>query len=426
MKGYQNSFEQSSLSVIGGTPLEGEVAISGAKNSVLPILAASLMLSGKTRLHNVPHLKDVTVMLRMLNALGVRAEFNHSDGVTIWNEKKVRHLAPYDLVTAMRASFFVAGPILACRGYAKIPLPGGCSIGARPVDIHLKGFEALGAKVDIEHGFVGLKADRLVGTRIPLSFPSVGATENLLMAASLAEGETVIENAAIEPEVMDLMNFLNKGGAKIQFEAPNAFRIQGVSGLKGIDEYHVIPDRIEAGTFLVAGALTGGDIRLTGVHSQDLGSVLALLRQAGVHLDVEDTSIRVKGGTPLMAVDFETEPFPGFPTDMQAQMMSLLCVATGKSRIKESIFENRYRHVTELSKMGADISVDGQDTIVTGVPELNGASVTMSDLRAGAALVISALAATGESTIFGLSHLMRGYCDFPGKLAQLGARIIPR
>ncbi len=410
------------LIVTGGQVLNGTVKAGGAKNSALPLLAACIMLDGETSFGNVPQLLDVQIMCRMLNELGLRTEQESGNKVHIWNNKKVRHIAPYELVTAMRASFFVAGPILAKTGFAKVPLPGGCSIGERPVDLHLKGFEALGATISMEHGFVQIEAKNgLKGTTIHLDFPSVGATENLLMAACLAEGTTVIENAAKEPEIDDLCDLMVKAGATITGIGTATLTIYGVSKLKGVHNYQVIPDRIEAATLLIAGAITQGDVTVTDVNIVHQEPLLKVLRAAQLDIEVGEDWMRVKGGHRAKAVDIETSPFPGFPTDMQAQVMALLTVAEGKSIIKETIFENRFMHARELMRMGAKIKLNEHIAVIEGVNALSGAEVKITDLRAGAALILAALVAEGRSDIYGLKHLNRGYHDLPGKLRSLGA-----
>lgn len=414
----------SRLTIEGGKPLVGTVRAVGAKNAVLPILAGAIMLDGETSIRNVPYLMDVNSMLRMLNALGIRAEYYHHDGVRIWNNRKIRHIAPYDLVTAMRASFFVAGPIVAKTGYAKVPLPGGCSIGTRPVDIHLQGFEKLGATVGIEHGFVGIKAKQLVGAVIPLPFPSVGATENLMMAASLAKGSTVIENAACEPEIEDLANFLMAAGAQIQGAGTSRIEIQGVSALKGIASYNVIPDRVEVATLLIAGAITGGEVTVENANPDHITFLLDSLRQCGFTVTSQGTSIHLKSHGRIQPFSFKTEPYPGFPTDMQAQMMALLSLADGESVIEEAIFENRFMHAPELVRMGAKIEISGRRAVIRGVQALSGADVKITDLRAGAALILAGLVAQGHTTVYGLKHLVRGYDNLPAKLKSLGARIL--
>lgn len=414
---------ESRLIVEGGNRLSGEVAASGAKNAILPILAATILLDGETKLLNIPLLGDVKFMIRMLNALNIRVEYGFKDDVHIINTKKIRHIAPYELVTSMRASFFVAGPLLAKTGFAKVPLPGGCSIGLRPVDLHLKGFEAMGAEVSIEHGFVQIKADKLKGCPIRLAFPSVGATENLIMAASLAEGETIIDNVAREPEIDDLAYFLIKAGAKIEGIGTSTIHIRGVSSLHGVNPYAVIPDRVEVATLLVAAAMTQGDITITHACPEHLTVVLHLLKEMGLHIETTKNTIRCIGSESLKPADITTEPYPGFPTDIQAQLMSLLTIIPGKSIVKETIFENRFMHAHELVRMGANIKIDGRHAIINGVQHLSGAEVKMTDLRAGAALVLAALSADGSTNIHGLKHLNRGYFDLVGKLRILGAEI---
>jgi len=410
------------LRVLGGAVLQGEVSASGAKNAVLPLLAATLMMEGQSTLTNVPNLMDVNTMVKMLNALGVRAEY-HRGHVKISNLKKVRHIAPYELVTAMRASFFVAGPLVAKTGYAKVPLPGGCSIGTRPIDIHLKGFECLGITHRIEHGFVELRTKKIIGNRVCLDFPSVGATENIMMAASLGEGTTIIENAAREPEVWDVGQFLIGAGARIEGLGTSTIVIEGVPRLQG-HTHPTISDRVEAGTLLIAAAVTKGDITVTHVVPEHLEPLIQKLTAAGIEMTVGDTYVRSRYVGALKAVDITTEPFPGFPTDMQAQMMALQILAEGTSVVKENIFENRFMHAPELVRMGADIRIQNGAAYVTGVPKLSGAEVKITDLRAGAALILAGLAAEGETIVHGLQHLRRGYDDFPGKLRTLGAHII--
>lgn len=412
------------LTIEGGFTLNGTVEAAGAKNAILPIMAASLMLDGNTVLKNIPYLNDVSIMLRMLNALGVRAEYRIGDEIHIVNTKKIRHIAPYDLVTSMRASFFVAGPILAKVGFAKVPLPGGCSIGARPVDLHLKGFEKLGAKISMEHGFVQIECKQLIGDRHRLDFPSVGATENLMMAACLAKGTTVLENVAREPEIEDLGHFLIAAGAKMEGLGTSTITIEGQDTLQGIPSYPIIADRIEAGTLLIAAAITNGDVTVNNLSVPHIESLLTLLEKTGCTVERNENSVRVKGNGRPKAVDFTTEPHPGFPTDMQAQMMALLSIADGKSIIKENIFENRFMHVRELMRMGANISIDDQIAIVTGVEKLSSAEVKITDLRAGAALILAGLVAEGSTTVYGLKHLKRGYYNLPKKLNNLGAKII--
>jgi len=411
------------LTISGGIPLHGEVTTSGAKNAALPLLASTLMLDGETTLTNVPHLMDVSTMIRMLKSLGLHAEYRFPNTVKINNVKKVRHIAPYELVTAMRASFFVAGPLLAKTGFAKVPLPGGCSIGTRPIDIHLKGFTQLGATYTIEHGFVDLRAKSLKGAHVYLDFPSVGATENMMMAACAAEGVTLIENAAQEPEIVDLAKMLIKAGAEISGYGTSVIKVKGCMPLKGV-VHEVMPDRVEAGTFIIAAAVTRGDVVVKRFDIGTLEPLLIKLKEVGVQIDqVGDRDVRVRVPNGLKGVDIETLPHPGFPTDMQAQMMALLTLCQGTSIVKETIFENRFMHAQELMRMGANIKLDGQFAFVTGVPQLSGAEVKITDLRAGAALVIAGLAAEGFTTVHGLKHLVRGYDKLPQKLINLGAKI---
>ena len=413
------------LTIEGGPSLNGSVSASGAKNAALPLLAATLMMDGKTILTNVPHLEDIRMMIRMLTNLGVHVEYQNNNMIHIWNKRKIKHIAPYELVTAMRASFFVAGPILAKTGYAKVPLPGGCLIGKRPVDIHLDGFKALGATVRLEHGFVGLTASKLKGTLIRFPFPSVGATENIMMAACLAEGDTTIENAAREPEIEDLMNLLNQSGAKIKGGGTFSIHIQGVTSLQGVDNYPVISDRVEVGTLLIAAAITGGDITVKNVSFDPLRPLLNVLIECGSNITSSGSSIRCAAPKQIVPVHIKTQPFPGFPTDMQAQLMALLTLSNGVSTIEESVFENRFMHVPELNRMGASIEINGTVAHITGVSSLSGTEVKITDLRAGAALILAGLVAQGKTTVHGLKHLYRGYDNLPLKLASLGAKISP-
>ncbi len=413
----------SKFHINGGVPLIGEVVTSGAKNAALPLLAATILMEGDTTLTNVPNLMDVITMVRMLKALGLNAEYRSPNIVKISNTKKVRHVAPYELVTAMRASFFVAGPLLAKTGLAKVPMPGGCSIGSRPIDIHLKGFKQLGASYSIEHGFVDLRAKKLIGSHVYLDFPSVGATENMMMAACLAEGTTLIENAAQEPEIVDLGNMLNKAGAQVSGHGTSTITIKGVTSLTGVT-HNVIPDRVEAGTFMIAAAITRGNVLVKHVNTLDVEPLVVKLKAAGIKVEeVGNDALRVSALNGFQAVDIETQPFPGFPTDMQAQMMSLLTLAKGTSVIKETIFENRFMHAPELMRMGADIKLNNHIALVTGVSGLSGAEVKITDLRAGAALILAGLAAEGTTTVYGLKHLRRGYENMAQKLTALGARI---
>jgi UDP-N-acetylglucosamine 1-carboxyvinyltransferase len=419
--------DSSVLQIWGGHRLRGHVKVSGAKNSALVIMAGALLCSGDCRIRNVPLLADVKRMGQVLLALGLRLE-QHDDILDINASEITTSKAPYELVTQLRASFFAIGAILARLGVAQMPLPGGCAIGARPVDLHVRGLQAMGAEVQIEHGicnaYVPGTNGRLKGAKIYLDSPSVGATETLMMAATLADGETKIENAAREPEVVDLANFCNAMGAKIQGAGTSTITVVGVPKLHSVD-YSIIPDRIEIGTLLVAGAITRSEITLSPVIPDHLIPVLAKLRDIGVSIIQEAPDcLRVLPAQILRATDIETLPHPGFPTDMQALFMALLTVAEGDSIINESVFENRLRHASELNRLGADIRVKGNAAFVRGVPKLSGAPVLGTDLRASAALVVAGLAAEGKTTIQGLHHLDRGYDRLDLKLQQLGAKIL--
>ena len=412
------------LLVKGKNSLRGEIAVSGAKNAALPILAGAILLPGRSTIKNVPNLLDVTTMIRVLRAIGLRAEYSQEkpNTVDIWNYQ-VRHVAPYELVTKMRASFFVIGPILAVKGLAKVPLPGGCAIGSRPVNIHIKGMEALGAEVELEHGFVIVKAKKLRGGKVYLDFPSVGATESIMMAASLAEGDTVIQNAAQEPEIEDLANFLKRAGAKIEGAGSEEIHIQGVNSLSPV-EYSIIPDRIEAGTLMAAAAITRGNLKITSVIPEHVESMTRKLQESGVQIEIGEDGITVRADNGFGAVDVKTMPYPGFPTDMQPQLTSFLTLAKGTSVVTETVFENRFMHVHELRRMGADIKIEGQSAIIRGVPGLSGAPVKVSDLRAGAALLVAAMAAEGETLIEDRDrHIQRGYERIIEKLSSIGADI---
>lgn len=406
--------------------MRGHVKVSGAKNSALVIMAGALLCSGDCRIRNVPLLADVERMAEVISALGVRLQ-RQGDILDINASEFRTSKAPYELVTQLRASFFAIGAILARLGVAQMPLPGGCAIGARPVDLHVRGLQAMGAEVQIEHGicnaYVPGSSGRLKGAKIYLDTPSVGATETLMMAATLADGETIIENAAREPEVVDLANFCKAMGANIQGAGTSTITILGVPKLHSVD-YTIIPDRIEAGTFLVAGAITRSEFTLSPVVPDHLIPVLAKLRDIGVPIIEEAPDcLRILPAETLRATDIDTLPHPGFPTDMQAPFMALLALAEGDSIINESVFENRLRHASELNRLGADIRVKGNTAFVRGVPVLSGAPVIGTDLRASAALVIAGLAATGKTTIKGLHHLDRGYDQLDVKLQQLGAKI---
>lgn len=403
-------------------PLRGNVRISGAKNSALPILAASLLGTEDIILEDVPQLKDVEVMCEVLSSLGAKVEFLDK-GVIKINSKDINNYeTPYELMSKMRASFLVMGPLLTRLGKTKTSLPGGCAIGTRPIDLHLKGFRALGAEIDVDHGYIGAYADKLVGDRIYLDFPSVGATENIMMAAVMAEGETIIDNAAMEPEIVDLANFLNKMGAQIKGVGTSSIKIIGVKELGGAT-HSIIPDRIEAGTFMVAAAITKGDVIVENVITSHIKPVIAKLRESGCEVWEEEDKVRVIGTEDLKAVDIKTLPYPGFPTDMQAQFMALMSVAKGTSVIIETVFENRFMHVDELKRMGADIKIDGRSAILQGTDSLMSAPVKATDLRAGAALVLAGLIADGVTEISDIYHIDRGYEDMEQKFAQLGAKI---
>ncbi|MBT1279114.1 UDP-N-acetylglucosamine 1-carboxyvinyltransferase [Thermoanaerobacter sp. CM-CNRG TB177] len=401
-------------------PLKGSVKISGAKNSVLPIIAASLLSSGEIVLDDIPTLKDVNVMIELIKHFGAICEFENERLKIKIDIKDVE--APYELVKKMRASFLVMGPILARLGHAKISMPGGCAIGSRPIDLHLKGFQTLGADITIGHGYVEARAQKLIGKKIYLDFPSVGATENIMMAAVFADGITIIENAAEEPEIVDLANFLNKMGAKIKGAGTDTIRIEGVKELKGA-EHTVIPDRIEAGTFMVAAAMTGGNVLIENVIVDHVRPIIAKLTECGIEIIEEPKGLRVKGTKNYKALDIKTLPYPGFPTDMQAQMMAMMTVAKGTSVIIETVFENRFMHVDELKRMGANIKIEGRSAVVTGVDHLTGAEVKATDLRAGAALVLAGLIAEGKTEINDIYHIDRGYVKMEEKLKNLGAII---
>lgn len=407
--------------VSGGKELNGEVVISGSKNSALPILAATILTEGESTLSSVPNLLDIATMLKVLRSLGMRAEYYSHNKVKIWTNHKVRHVAPYQLVTRMRASFFVIGPILAKMGFAKVPLPGGCAIGSRPVDIHIKGLERLGAKIRMEHGFVIAEAEKLRGNLVHLDFASVGATETIMMAATLAEGETIVKNAAREPEIVDLAEFLNKAGASIAGAGTEEIRINGVKRLRGVD-HAIIPDRIEAGTYMIASAVCGGEVLVKNIVPSHMEVVLLKLKEAGVEVKISGSKALVCRKGDLKALDIKTQPYPGFPTDMQPQFSVMLALASGTSVIRESIFESRFTHLNELKRMGADIKLEGQTAIIKGVKQLSSAPVIVSDLRAGAGLIIAALSTAGETQIEDRERqIERGYEDVLKKLGNLGA-----
>ncbi|WP_422120694.1 UDP-N-acetylglucosamine 1-carboxyvinyltransferase [Koleobacter methoxysyntrophicus] len=411
----------SKIIVKGGNSLHGTVKVDGAKNAALPILAGSLLANGKSIIEDIPDLEDVRVMCEVLQSLGVDLEYGNGKAV-VKSDNVSGIEAPYELVRKMRASFLVTGPLLAKLGKARISLPGGCAIGSRPIDLHLKGFSALGAEIFMGHGYIEAAAKRLKGDRIYLDYPSVGATENIMMAAVLAEGQTFIENAAEEPEIVDLANYLNAMGARIKGAGTDLIKIEGVKELKGV-RHQVIPDRIEAGTYMAAAAITRGDVLINNVLCDHLKSIVAKLKETGAYIEELPKGIRVKMNTRAKAVDVKTLPYPGFPTDMQAQMMALLSTAVGTSVIIETVFENRFMHVDELKRMGAKIKIEGRSAIIEGTESLSGAPVKATDLRAGAALVLAGLAAEGETQVNNAYHLDRGYANIVAKLRGLGAEI---
>lgn len=403
-------------------PLKGNVRINGAKNSALPILAASLLGTEDIILEDVPKLKDVEIMCEVLRSLGAEVEVLEKGTIKINSSKLNNYTTQYDLMNKMRASLLVMGPLLARLGKTRSSLPGGCAIGTRPIDLHLKGFKALGATVDTDHGSIDAFADELVGSKIYLDFPSVGATENIMMAASLADGETILDNAAMEPEIIDLQNFLNKLGANIKGAGTSTIKIQGVEKLGG-GRHQIIPDRIEASTFMVAAAVTGGDVLVENVIANHIKPVIAKLREVGAEVIENEDSIRVIGNKDLKAIDIKTLPYPGFPTDVQSQFMALMTMCKGTSMVIETVFENRFMHVDELKRMGADIKIDGKSAIITGVDKLTGARVKASDLRAGAALVIAGLVAEGSTEVEDIYHIERGYDGIEERFSNLGAKI---
>jgi UDP-N-acetylglucosamine 1-carboxyvinyltransferase len=414
------------LSILGNGPMEGRIPISGAKNSALKLMAAALLCEQPLVLTNMPNLADTRFMARLLQSLGVVVEWPTGEALCRLHAENITStIAPYDLVRKMRATFNVLGPLLARVGHATVSLPGGCAIGARPVDLHLKAFEAMGADIVIEEGYVKAAALRgLKGAHINFPFVSVGATEHAMLAAVLADGETVLENAACEPEIGDLAICLNACGARITGYGTPVIHIRGVPKLTGA-RHDVIADRIEAGTFAIAAAATGGSVFLEGARGEDLGALIDCLRHAGVAVDIETKGIRITrgGGAKLKAVDIETRPHPGFPTDLQAQFMALMAVAEGTSTIRENIFENRFMHAPELNRLGADITVRGNEAIVHGVQNLRGAPVMATDLRASVSLVIAALVAEGETTVNRIYHLDRGFERLEEKLGRCGAKI---
>ena len=412
------------LIVKGGNRLVGAVKTSGAKNAVLPIIAASILGTTPSHLDEVPMLEDVHTISEVLKCLGLAVKCSPEKNVLDIDSTEITsYEAPYELVRTMRASFLVMGPLLARIGKARISMPGGCAIGARPIDIHLKGFEALGVKIEQGHGYIEASApEGLKGTSIYFDFPSVGATENIMMAASLAEGTTILENVAEEPEIVDLANYLNKMGAKIRGAGTDTIRIEGVDKLHGAD-YTIIPDRIEAGTYMIAAAMTGGDIVVENVLPEHQKPLIAKLREAGAVVEEDIDKVRVIGKNPLKAVSIKTLPYPGFPTDMQAQMMAMMVIAEGRSKVTETVFENRFMHVVELNRMGAQISTEGRSAVIDGPCKLTGCDVRATDLRAGAAMILAGLVAEGTTRIGDLHHIDRGYENIVAKLKNLGADI---
>jgi UDP-N-acetylglucosamine 1-carboxyvinyltransferase len=407
--------------ITGGNRLRGEVRISGAKNSALPILASTILGGGECVITNVPRVADVLTMGKLLGIFG--ATVSHEGNRAVIKADVIDSTeAPYDLVKTMRASVLTLGPLVARWGQAKVSLPGGCAIGSRPVNLHLAGLAKLGADISLEHGYITAKAKRLKGARIYCDTPTVTGTENLMMAASLAEGTTVLENAAKEPEIVDLADFLKKRGARIEGAGTDVLTIEGVRELQG-GEHEVIPDRIEAGTFLAAGAITGGDVTITHCRPAHLEAILMKLREAGAEVSVEKERVRITAPKRLKGTDIRTLPYPGFPTDMQAQMAALMCLAEGTSVVTETVFESRFMHVEELRRMGADIRVEGNRLVVTGRQSLTGAPVMASDLRASAGLILAGLAADGATEVQRVYHLDRGYERIEEKLRDLGAKI---
>ncbi len=409
------------LIIEGGVPLKGTIQVSGSKNAALPILTACLLARGPVTLTNVPRLQDIRTTLKLLNILGCETSF---EGNTVTSRVVgLKSEAPYELVKTMRASVLCLGPLLGLLGEAKVALPGGCAIGARPVDLHLKALERMGARFMLDGGYIHGICGGLIGARIVFDFPTVGGTENLLMAASVAKGCTILENCAREPEVVDLANFLNAMGARIRGAGTSVIEIEGVRELKGC-EYRVMPDRIEAGTYLVAGAITDGELNLIDCPLEDMDALVTKLREMNVYVERQhDGTVLVRRNGPVMGVDIVTQPHPGFPTDMQAQVMALMCVAEGAGSIQEKIFENRFMHVSELARMGARITLKDRTAMVRGVEQLEGAPVMASDLRASASLVLAGLVARGTTDIQRIYHLDRGYERMEEKLSAVGARI---
>lgn len=402
--------------------LRGAVRISGSKNAALPIIAATLLTEDTSVIYDVPPLSDVSNMIGILQKLGSTVSLSPDEILTVHNRHITSTEANYEDTSRLRASFLIAGPLLAKYGKCKIALPGGCKIGTRPIDLHLKGFAALGATIDVSHGYVEAEAGTLTGTGIYLDFPSVGATENIMMASCLAEGQTVIENAAVEPEITDLATFLNGMGADVRGAGTDTIKINGVPSLSGAS-HTIIPDRIEAGTFMIASAVTGGSVTLKNIVPEHLKPLTAKMREMGVRIHENGNSALIEAADELCPTHIKTLPFPGFPTDMQSQLCVLMNFAKGTSIITETVFENRFMHVNELKRMGADITIEGRAAVIKGRKELTGARVTASDLRAGAALVLAGLAADGVTYVDEAEHIFRGYANFSEKLQKLGAKI---
>jgi UDP-N-acetylglucosamine 1-carboxyvinyltransferase len=411
------------LIITGGKPLQGKVHISGAKNAGLVLMAASILADGETILDNVPHIQDVDVMIELLNDLGVCARWNDDKSLSICpTSGPIKKETSYELSKRLRASNLLLGSMLGQVSETRISMPGGCDIGSRPMDLHLKGLQAMGVEIDIEHGYIYARAKKVKGARVYLDFPSVGATENIMMMAAKTPGITIIENAAKEPEIVDLANFLNSMGAKIRGTGTDLIKIEGVEELSPV-RYAIIPDRIEAGTYMVAASITAGELLVENIIPTHLYPIIAKLQETGTHVEETDQGILVRGGKPIKHVDIKTLPYPGYPTDMQSPMMALLALSDGSSMVVENVFENRFQIVDELNRMGANIKVEGHTAIINGVKSLCGACVKATDLRAGAALVIAALGAQGTTEIENSYHIFRGYEDIATKLLQLGAQV---
>ena len=409
------------LVISGGKPLKGKVAISGAKNAIVPLMASRLLCEGGHQFENVPQLRDIRTFCTLLDYMGANVDCSETLRIDTSNVKRLE--APYDLVKTMRASVLVLGPLVSRFRKARVSLPGGCAIGARPINLHIKGLEALGVDIQLKHGYVEANARKLTGSHIYLDLVTVTGTENLMMAATMADGTTVLENAAKEPEVVDLANYLNSLGARISGAGSHIITIEGVKELKTSKPYQAIPDRIEAGTLLIAAGITGGEVTITNCIPSHLESIIHKLQETGMTFDIGGSWVTARSSDPILSTDVKTLPFPGFPTDMQAQFMALMCLGNGTSVITEQIFENRFMHVSELRRLGADISIDGRTAVVKGVKELLGAKVMATDLRASASLVLAGLAAKGITEVSRVYHLDRGYDRLERKLSALGAEI---